>query len=262
MAWGVPKYRKCQAHRGCTKRKRTGSNYCTKHHQEKEGTKWKAAKRQGEAEAPPPRVPGLVRMVDTRDTTFSRHQELRELVVRLLAGQDEKKLRRGVRKVVDVEASDPQELWTIMEELTELARRHLPDVSDPVVFEPAVIVAPAVGNRSNGHTKGVVHGDVEPDCPGHYSFHYFLDEVGPRNGAIAFWPTTTDVARGPDVHKGVPKGHEREVLEGPAGALWVLDARILHQSLPNSTDVRRITISWTVCQRGMEDSVHFSKNWK
>lgn len=248
--------KRCEANRGCTKYRRNKSKYCASHHRELEGVRWRAApRRQAPAPAPQPSA-ALISSLET-DGELPRHQELRDGLVRLVDGHDGN-LRSRVRKVLELEKHEMQRFGPFMEELSRLACPHIPDVNEPAILEPAVIVAPPVSNRSSGYSKGAIHEDVEHDCPGFYSFHYFVDAVTPDNGAIAIWPTSADVPRPKGCHKGAPRGHPVEKLTGPPGRLWFHDSRLLHQSLPNGTDRRRITLSWTVCQKGREGEIVYN----
>lgn len=248
---------RCEATRGCTRYRRSKSKYCARHHRELQGAPWRAAPPQQASPATPQRQAGLIASLDT-DGDFPRHRELRDGVVRLVSDNQED-LRSRVRKVLELEERDMEWLGPLMEELSRLGCRHIPGLQEPAVLEPAVIVAPPVSNRSSGHAKGPIHEDVEHDCPGYYSFHYFVDAVTLANGAIAIWPTSAEVSRPQGCHKGAPRGHSVEKLTGPPGRLWLHDSRMLHQSLPNSTDQRRVTLSWTVCEKGMEGEIVYKK---
>ncbi len=219
-----------------------------------EGAPWKRAAPRQQA---PAAAPGFITSLET-EGEFRRHQELRDGIVELVDSHPDE-LTSRVRKVLELEEHDMERFGPFMEELTRLGCRRIPAVQEPVVLQPAVIVAPPVSNRSSAHAKGPVHQDVEHDCDGYYSFHYFVDAVNADNGAIAIWPTSTHLPRREGCHKGAPKGHWMRKLTGPAGQMWLHDSRLWHQSLPNSTSERRITLSWTVCQKGMEGEIDYKK---
>jgi ectoine hydroxylase-related dioxygenase (phytanoyl-CoA dioxygenase family) len=75
-----------------------------------------------------------------------------------------------------------------------------------------------------------------------------------ENGAIKLWTGSQKCAL--DI-KNRTGGLEKmnfvaETLEGPKGTVFVLDRRLLHQSLPNKTNCHRIPLAWLVSKLSVD----------
>lgn len=99
------------------------------------------------------------------------------------------------------------------------------------------------------------------DLSGFYTFFLFINDVTPDNGAIKVWKGSTKVKldqRNPKkslCHLGEP-----ELLTGEKGCVWMFDGRLLHQSMPNMTDMMRLNVVWTVATKKIApliEDLHF-----
>ena len=111
------------------------------------------------------------------------------------------------------------------------------------------VVAPKSSNRYNWR-MGVVHRDDDDmgleEGDRLYTAILFLCNVTAENGAIRFWPDTTQLKHNPKKPMDGLEGRESLDLVGEKGTLVFFDSNILHQSLPNVTESERRMIAWNI----------------
>jgi ectoine hydroxylase-related dioxygenase (phytanoyl-CoA dioxygenase family) len=80
-----------------------------------------------------------------------------------------------------------------------------------------------------------------------------LDEVTTKNGTVAFWRHSKLIwpvdPRHPE-RALVQAGLKSESLLGKEGTVHVWDSRLLHRSLANRTEKRRLALQWIVTSTG------------
>jgi hypothetical protein len=115
------------------------------------------------------------------------------------------------------------------------------------VLHPSIVVAPAVGSRSSAHTRSIVHRDYDTiKLSGVYTFELFLDDIEQSQPQVRFWHESKLCPLDPrnpkrDINKF---GLESTDIFGIRGTVYIWDSRILHQSLPNTTQERRRAVIW------------------
>jgi ectoine hydroxylase-related dioxygenase (phytanoyl-CoA dioxygenase family) len=127
-------------------------------------------------------------------------------------------------------------------------------LKDPVIHAPVIVAAPPSSSHSNGWSEGALHRDF--DCietMGVHSFLLFLDEVTPENSTVAFWRHSKLIGpvdpRHPE-RAPVQAGLKSESPVGKEGTVHVWDSRLLHRSLANRTQKRRLALQWIVTSAG------------
>jgi hypothetical protein len=115
------------------------------------------------------------------------------------------------------------------------------------ISQVLISVAPPAGSRSSFWAKGKMHRDfLDIETSGCYTFELLIDPMTLDNGAVWYWPESRKKTH--DV-KNPSRGMEGMDVRSPTGpgrTVIVWDARILHQSLPNSSDQFRTAIIWLV----------------
>jgi ectoine hydroxylase-related dioxygenase (phytanoyl-CoA dioxygenase family) len=157
----------------------------------------------------------------------------------------------GVRKLLPIQATVLEELLPFLLSVVAVATKVVAfPLKDPVIHAPVIVVAPPSSSHSNGWSKGSLHRDF--DCTvttGVYSFLLFLDEVTPENGTVAFWRHSKQIGPIDPRHPEralVQSGLKSELLVGQEGIVYVWDSRLLHRSLANRTQKRRLALQWIV----------------
>ena len=110
----------------------------------------------------------------------------------------------------------------------------------------AIIIAPAKSRISDAYAKGLLHRDSFDSET--YTCLLNLCDVTKKNGAVEIWPDTLHTTLDDNERdwRLFKKGKESQLLTGGKGTINIFDSRLLHQSLPNSTNVDRIVLSWTL----------------
>jgi hypothetical protein len=113
------------------------------------------------------------------------------------------------------------------------------------------IVAPP---KSPEYAHKPIHRDMEEDesDPGCLLLTLLLDEITPKNGSVRFWTDTVlfpHNRKSPGRYLSESRCPPKE-LKGEKGSLWLWDARMLHQSLPNTTEHTTNKLSWFLCSPG------------
>jgi hypothetical protein len=165
-------------------------------------------------------------------------------------------LARGSRAFSYVK--DAPTLKPFLEEIVNEARARVafPLSKSTVYAEKAGIsIAPPNTTRSNAWTCGAVHRDFnDVDQSGVYVFLLCVDEMTVDNGAIRFWRGSKNCR----VDKRNPKRALKKLkqvpntLVGKKGTVFVFDARLVHEPLPNKTDTRRVLLGWQVSKPSVE----------
>jgi hypothetical protein len=170
----------------------------------------------------------------------------------------------GGRQLIYLDATVREEILPLLLSVVAVATKNVAfPLKHPVIHSPILVVAPPSSIHSNAWTKGSLHRDF--DCiktTGVYSFSFFLDEVTPDNGTVAFWRHSKlfDPIDPRHPERALDQaGLESELLVGKAGTVYVWDARLLHRSLANRTQKRRVTLQWLVTsgsRKGVALTVH------
>jgi hypothetical protein len=154
----------------------------------------------------------------------------------------------GCRSISIVE--DTQVLNPMLDFIVEEAKDRIAfPLTKTRVSSPAVVVAPRLNSRSNFWSRGPIHRDYSAtEFSGVYSFLICIDAVTEENGAVILWPDTKKCPIVPThPHRYLAKlSHVSHMLVGQKGTVFVWDARLLHQSLPNKSTKPRTTLQWFV----------------
>ena len=118
------------------------------------------------------------------------------------------------------------------------------------IQEVLLIVAPPDGSRSNSWTKGRIHRDFSsPEVSGVYTFLLCIDEVIEENGSIKMWCNSKKLSHDSSNPSRGKEGMDVKTLVGPKSTVFVWDARLLHQSLPNKSNNARTVLAWLVTSK-------------
>jgi hypothetical protein len=163
---------------------------------------------------------------------------------------EEDSTKRGVRRLFEFSGAQRGILDPHLEAITSLATTeiHFP-LKRWKIEVPALLVAPANSSLSNSWSRGRLHRDfIDEKITGVYTFMLFVDAVTSTNGCIEFWPNSQSVVLDPkNPERAIAtRGLSKELVVRAAATVMAWDARILHRSLPNSTQDRRISLIWTV----------------
>ena len=168
---------------------------------------------------------------------------------------DYKEQNRWVRVLVPLQKTVVQELLPLLLQVVAEATKLVAfPLKHPRIHAPLLVVAPKSSAHSNAWTKGKIHRDFDcVETSGVCSFLLFLDDVTPDNGTIEFWKNSKSIGpldpRHPE--RAVEKaGLTSESLLGNEGKVHVWDARLLHRSLANRTQRRRLALQWMVTSVG------------
>ena len=166
-----------------------------------------------------------------------------------------KEQNRWVRVIVPLSETVLQELLPLLLLVVAQATKQVAfPLKVPRIHAPVLVVAPKSSSHSNAWTKGHIHRDFDcVETSGVYTFLLFLDEVTPENGTVSFWRNSKQVGpldpRHPE--RAVNQaGLTSELLLGEEGKVYVWDARLLHRSLANRTQRRRLALQWIVTSAG------------
>jgi len=128
------------------------------------------------------------------------------------------------------------------------SQHSLVAMKKPVTRKPMVVVAAPTRDRSLPWVHGPVH--IDKQTKGVCSFLHMLHDVTSQNGAMKFWPNTTESPFNPK--NGVDQQEPSKETTNKDGTLLVFDSRMVHQSLPNTTEGQRLVISGFVCSQKMD----------
>lgn len=165
----------------------------------------------------------------------------------------------GQRKLFHIPTHIAALITPCLNKIVELSRSQgFPIKKAACVTKGAsLVLAPEVNGRSNSWTRGLIHRDFsDVNVTGIYSFSLCLDKVTLNNGAVRIWPTTQHTPYDPRHPKNSIKHQHYKDLTGEEGEVWMWDARLLHQSLPNSTKEKRCTLHFYV--HNARDSITLS----
>ena len=258
------KKKSCLGGRGCRKHPRHPSGYCTMHqpheYQCKPATR-KVAKIQlkgaGGDKKNSPLEKGLLK-------AFSVRKELKEALLKLTKDWNNKvfeydptngngcRKRIVVRKMVDIGLITKihfKELMKLLQEITVDITGDIPGFCKPgaTSVDPALIIAPKVGLKSNGWSGGVVHRDSDLSKEGGIlSVEFVLDKILLSNGSVRFWPQSLQTPCDPSHPERYLETMKYEDLTAERGTVKVWDARMLHKSLPNKDNKTTVKIHWYI----------------
>lgn len=154
----------------------------------------------------------------------------------------------GVRTLLHFTNKELDTLNPCLHKLVDESKKR---IAFPLSFvrinAPIIIVAPPVSSHSNFWSKGTIHRDMDSvDTSGVYSFLLLLGNMTKENGSVSFWPCSNGWAIDGKHPTRFTKMCPSITVVGCAGTLFVWDARILHQSLPNQTTRYRVGLHWIV----------------
>jgi hypothetical protein len=164
-----------------------------------------------------------------------------------VASTDKLRHTVGVRLLLPI----PEQMLPLLRSVVAVATKVVAfPLKDPVIHAPMLVVAPEISSRSNAWSKGTLHRDFDfVAITGVHSFLLFLDEVTPENGTVAFWRHSKAIGpldpRHPERELD-QAGLKSELLVGKVGTVCAWDARLLHRSLANRTQKRRLALQWLV----------------
>ncbi len=112
------------------------------------------------------------------------------------------------------------------------------------------MLAPRVNGRSNWWTKGKTHCDFAyTEVAGIYTIMYCIDEIAEENGAVQIWKESKYSNHDAKNPTQATKDMKVTSLVGPKGTVFIWDARLLHQSLPNKTNKARRVLIWMISSK-------------
>jgi ectoine hydroxylase-related dioxygenase (phytanoyl-CoA dioxygenase family) len=123
---------------------------------------------------------------------------------------------------------------------------------------PHMVVAPAKSAFSNSWTKGLLHQDfLDERTSGVCTFMIFIDEVNQANGSVEIWTNSQwiPLVETNPQRATAKSGLRAQLLQGPPGTVVVFDSRILHRSLPKTTQNRRLTLVWNVSSKDRIETI-------
>ena len=200
----------------------------------------------------------------TNDNTFSLEALQNFINATVLPGPlDHKEQKHGVRILFPLAGTALEEISPFLLSVVRQAQTAVSfPLKLPLLHAPVLVVAPPKSSKSNSWTKGSLHRDF--DCiatTGVYSFLLFLDDVTAANGSVAFWRESKEI--GPVDPRHPERALDRagmspELLLGNTGTVYVWDSRLLHRSLANGTDKRRLALQWLVTSAVRNDGFALS----
>jgi hypothetical protein len=251
---------KCQK-KGCRKWSRWATPFCQSHGRKEEPVKkvrknapCEVKKEKGNVQEAGRTQEGYFREFVVGDKVILR--KISRYIDDYISTMEADALARGSRAFSYV--NDAPTLKPFLEEIVNEARARVafPLSKSKVYAEKAGIsIAPPNSTRSNAWTCGAVHRDFnDVDQSGVYVFLLCVDEMTEENGAIRFWRGSKNCR----VDKRNPKRALKKLkqvpntLVGKKGTVFVFDARLEHEPLPNKTDTRRVLLGWQVSKPSVE----------
>jgi hypothetical protein len=251
---------KCQK-KGCRKWSRWATPFCQSHGRKEEPVKkvrknapCEVKKEKGNVQEAGRTQEGYFREFVVGDKVILR--KISRYIDDYISTMEADALARGSRAFSYV--NDAPTLKPFLEEIVNEARARVafPLSKSKVYAEKAGIsIAPPNSTRSNAWTCGAVHRDFnDVDQSGVYVFLLCVDEMTEENGAIRFWRGSKNCR----VDKRNPKRALKKLkqvpntLVGKKGTVFVFDARLVHEPLPNKTDTRRVLLGWQVSKPSVE----------
>jgi hypothetical protein len=251
---------KCQK-KGCRKWSRWATPFCQSHGRKEEPVKkvrknapCEVKKEKGNVQEAGRTQEGYFREFVVGDKVILR--KISRYIDDYISTMEADALARGSRAFSYV--NDAPTLKPFLEEIVNEARARVafPLLKSKVYAEKAGIsIAPPNSTRSNAWTCGAVHRDFnDVDQSGVYVFLLCVDEMTEENGAIRFWRGSKNCR----VDKRNPKRALKKLkqvpntLVGKKGTVFVFDARLVHEPLPNKTDTRRVLLGWQVSKPSVE----------
>jgi hypothetical protein len=254
--------KKC-ANRGCQKWARGGTGLCATHSGEQ-------AIKQQPATTKPHVEPQIATHRKGYFRTFTLSQDFFLQVQSFFSSAVIPKLdqldfaKHGRRQLLSFTDDQRKVLDPILLSVVALAKTevHFP-LTHWKIQTPNIVVAPAKSAFSNSWTKGLLHRDfLDERTSGVYTFMIFIDEVNQANGSVEIWTNSQWIPLDEkNPQRAITKsGLQAQLLQGPPGTVVVFDSRILHRSLPNTTQNRRLTLIWNVLSKDgietIETDVH------
>ena len=271
--YGRKKDHECQK-AGCTRwnRGKWMDMYCKRHFQSEELEKFAQMHCEEKAEnieenintekgsaMPPACVPGFLDYrYNAMKSSKRMFRGLEEFVDRLFDNKGKLSDRiRVVERATDGDYKDEKEKSAVGNWCMGITEKFIGKMNKEDGLKGKRITIPAIGTvvapRSSHRYDwrlGVVHRDDDDlgleEGDQLYTAILFLCDVTAENGAIRFWPDTTQLKHsGKKPMKGLESRESLDVV-GEKGTLVFFDSDILHQSLPNVTEGERRTIAWNI----------------
>jgi ectoine hydroxylase-related dioxygenase (phytanoyl-CoA dioxygenase family) len=163
------------------------------------------------------------------------------------------KCNRGIISEIDLEILKKEQ-----QRLSEQITAGIPEFANCAVDGANLICAPATSHSSSGNSNGKIHRDCSStDDEGLLVVELLLDDIRLDNGTVKFWPKSIYVpcqAKNPSRHIAIMDSKdEYEYLVASAGDIMVWDARILHQSMSNSSRSPSVKLHWFI--EGREERI-------
>jgi ectoine hydroxylase-related dioxygenase (phytanoyl-CoA dioxygenase family) len=158
--------------------------------------------------------------------------------------------KHGRRQLLSFTADQRKVLDPVLLSVVALSKTevHFP-LNSWKIQTPNIVVAPAKSAFSNSWTKGLLHrAFLDKRTSGVCTFMIFIDEVNQANGSVEIWTDSQWIPfdKKKPQRAMAKSGLQAQLLQGPPGTVVVFDSRILHRSLPNTTQNRRLTLLWNV----------------
>jgi ectoine hydroxylase-related dioxygenase (phytanoyl-CoA dioxygenase family) len=162
--------------------------------------------------------------------------------------EENSNLMTGGRVMANLDNVKMEDIRPLLDLIMEEARDRIKfPLKKTRLVRASLVIAPASSNRSNSWTTGQIHRDFsDVDMSGVYVFYLCIDEITEHNGAITFWPESKTCPVSTKTPRRFIKNMQSTTLLGPRGTMFVWDARLLHQSLPNKTAGARKALVWLV----------------
>ena len=156
------------------------------------------------------------------------------------------KCNRGIISKIDMEI-----LRREQQRLSEQITAGIPEFANCVAEGANLICAPATSHSSSGNANGKIHRDCSSsDDEGLLVVELLLDDIRLDNGTVKFWPKSIYVPCEPGNRSRhiarMESKDEYQYLVASAGDIMVWDARILHQSMSNSSRSPSVKLHWFI----------------
>ena len=153
---------------------------------------------------------------------------------------------RGIISKIDLEILKREQ-----QRLSEQITAGIPEFAKCVADGANIICAPAKSHSSSGNANGKIHRDCSStDDEGLLVVELLLDDIRLNNGTVKFWPNSIYVPCEPRNRSRhiarMESKDEYQYLVASAGDIMVWDARILHQSISNSSRSPSAKLHWFI----------------
>ena len=226
---------------GCRKKARWPSTFCTTHNIAEDRPPKTAVE-------VPPKQAQKKQAGFVGTFVFNNEDVIRAISKGIDGEMNQKVATTGYRKFAQINAEIEPMLELIVKQAGE--QTSFPLKNSTRIQESILVVAPWDGSSLNWWTKGLIHQDYASlDVLGIYTFMLCLDNVTPDNGSIKIWKESKMSHHDPKNPGQGIEGLVATTLLGTKNTVFIWDARLLHQSLPNKTSHARRVIVWMVSSK-------------